>query len=251
MPMTPVTAPTRRHPSLPPPASSAGCNAKSASLPDGYLQCAEHAAESRDEGDRAAMHVDATISPRDGMSELPAPPDLPLEDLRILERIETGAAVGSCPPAPVVFDEPGREGFGLLGEAWRSPRPSLVQTGRLFDVVQAPEHFAAPVLRHLERLGARRGAVFADGDQWHFVVPLGSGFVPPELGGPGWPSPVRYLSGEWITVPPRGARAAGERMRWVTRQPSGQLYTAPVVLFAGFTALRQRPGPWITKGSGR
>lgn len=165
-----------------------------------------------------------------------------------VERIETGAAVGSCLPAPVVFDEPGREGFGLLGEAWRSSRPSLVQTGRLFDVVQAPEYLAAPVLRQLERLGARRGAVFANGDQWHFVVPLGSGFVPPELGGPDWPSPVRYLNGEWITVPPRGARSAGERVRWVTRVPSGQLYTAPVILFAGFTALGQRPVPWITKG---
>ena len=88
--MTPVTAPTSRHPFLPPPASSAGRNAKSGGLPDGYLQCAEHAAEPRDEGDRAAMHVDATISPRDGMSELPAPPDLPLEDLRILRLLADG-----------------------------------------------------------------------------------------------------------------------------------------------------------------
>lgn len=168
-----------------------------------------------------------------------------------VERIETGAAVGSCLPTPVVFDEPGREGFGLLGEAWRSSRPSLVETGRLFDVVQAPECLAAPILHRLERLDARRGAVFADGDEWHFVVPLGSGLVPPELGGPGWPAPVRYLSGEWITVPPRGARSAGERLRWVTREPSGQLYTAPVVLFAAFTALRQRPGPRSTKESGR
>lgn len=164
------------------------------------------------------------------------------------EQVGSVVAAERCPAAPAVFAEPEQEGSALLGEAWRSSRPSQLETGRLFDVVQVPQHVAARVLERLERFNVRRGAVFADGDQWHFFVPLGSGHVPPEVGGPGWPSPVRYVCGEWITVPPRGARTGSEGLRWVKREASGQLYTAPVILFACFTALGQRPAPWTTKG---
>lgn len=158
------------------------------------------------------------------------------------------AGAGPCPPTPV-FDDPGQEGFGLLGPAWRSSRPTRIPTGHTFDVVQVPAHHAAPVLRQLQRLGVRQGAVFADGDVWHFFVPPGSDYVPAQLGGPGWPPPTSYVSGELITIPPRGARTDDEPLRWVTRLPAGRLFTAPVWLFAGLSALRQQPAPAVNEPS--
>ncbi|MGW1158920.1 hypothetical protein ACWD48_11970 [Streptomyces sp. NPDC002519] len=85
-----MTAPISRRSSLPPSTSSTGRNAKSASLPGGHLRGAEQAAESRDEGDRSAMHVDAALSPRGGVPELPAPADLPAGGLRILQLLASG-----------------------------------------------------------------------------------------------------------------------------------------------------------------
>jgi hypothetical protein len=165
-----------------------------------------------------------------------APPDSGTADRPVAADVEP------CPTTPF-FEEPEQEGFGLLGSAWRSSSPSLMLTGRTFDVVQAPAQDAAPVLLRLQRLGVRQGAVFADGDVWHFFVPLGSGYVPPRLGGPGWPPPANYLSGEWITIPPRGARTADVPLRWVTRLPAGRLLTAPVWLFVALSALGQQPAP--------
>lgn len=152
------------------------------------------------------------------------------------------ADVEPCPTMPAL-DDPEQEAFGLLGQAWRSSTATALPTGRAFDVVQAPAHHAAPVLLQLKRLGLPQGAVFADGNVWHFFVPLGSGYVPPRLGGPGWPPPANYLSGEWITIPPRRARTADLPLRWVTRSPAGRLLTAPIWLFVALSAQRQQSAP--------
>jgi hypothetical protein len=151
------------------------------------------------------------------------------------------------PPVPL-WEDPAQEGYRLLGPAWRSSMPSPLQTGQAFDVVQVAEACAAPALEQLRRIGARRGAVFANDDQWHFFVPLESEFFP-ERCGTGWPAWVRYLSGAWITVPPRGARAGTGGLRWVTREPAGRLYTAPMVLWAALAAMDPPAALRIVKGA--
>jgi hypothetical protein len=106
-----------------------------------------------------------------------------------------------------------------------------VRTGAGFDVVQAPQPNAAAALEHLRRLGARIGAVYADGNTWRFFVPPGSETLK-------WPPPAECLSGPSVRVPPRAARSASLDLRWITRgEPAGQLLTHPTFLWAALTAL--------------
>ncbi|MER5210950.1 hypothetical protein ABT063_10305 [Streptomyces sp. NPDC002838] len=139
---------------------------------------------------------------------------------------------------PLVFDDPGREAYRLLGSAWRSPIARLMRTGGDFDAVRVPQPYAAPALEYLRRLGARRGAVPAERDVWTFFVPPLSDDLP-------WPPWVTYLSGPTVWIPPRAARGDGLSLRWITRgEPVGQLLTAPFVLCPILTALAAPiPGP--------
>ncbi|MGW1002152.1 hypothetical protein ACWDBD_20010 [Streptomyces sp. NPDC001118] len=121
--------------------------------------------------------------------------------------------------------EPGREAYALLGPAWRSSSARLVDTGHGFDVVRAPQLYASAALDQLRELGARRGAVAAEGDCWTFFVPPGSYLRP-------WPSYAAYLSGPAVWVPPRSARSNDLHMRWITREPTGHLLTDPLSLSA-------------------
>ena len=154
----------------------------------------------------------------------------------------SGPNVGHEPGSTAVplFDDPSQEGYGLLGHAWRSSMPTTLRTGSGFDVVQVTEVHAAPALERIRRLRARRGAVFADDERWHFFVPPKSGFFPEESG-TGWPATVSYLHDAWITVPPRGARTGNRGLRWITREPAGHLYTAPIVLREVLEALAPPP----------
>lgn len=122
-------------------------------------------------------------------------------------------------------DDPCREAYTLLGSAWRSSAARLVDTGRGFDVVQASQPYASAALEELRELGARRGAVAAEGDVWAFFVPPGS------IGRP-WPSHAAHVSGPAVWVPPRGARSNDLHLRWITREPTGRLLTDPKALCA-------------------
>ncbi|MFJ8785870.1 hypothetical protein [Streptomyces sp. NPDC102476] len=124
--------------------------------------------------------------------------------------------------------DPGREAYALLGAAWRSSAPRLVDTGQGFDVVRAPQLYASAALDQLRELGARRGAVAAEGDCWTFFVPPGSNNRP-------WPSYAAYVSGPAVWVPPRSARSGDLHLRWITREPAGHLLTDPQWLSALLT----------------
>ncbi|MFF5538513.1 hypothetical protein ACFY71_39710 [Streptomyces cinerochromogenes] len=134
--------------------------------------------------------------------------------------------------------EPAEEGYALLGQAWRSSTPTPVVTGQRVDLVRVTEAHGRPVLDYLRRRGLRRGAVFTDHGAWHFFVPTESG-LPPEMD---WPEPVTYLSGQQVTIPPRGARAGDSTpLHWITRKPPGQLLTAPIPLWAALRATVATP----------
>ncbi|MGW1626996.1 hypothetical protein [Streptomyces sp. NPDC002172] len=134
---------------------------------------------------------------------------------------------------PTLADgETNRQAYVLLGPAWRSSTPSVISTGTDFDVVQAPQQYAAAALDRLRTLGTRVGAVYAEGDNWRFFVPPGSGTLP-------WAAPALCLSGPALLTPPRAARGPSPDLRWITRgEPCGQLlWTQPTVLWATLAAL--------------
>ncbi|MEW2302129.1 hypothetical protein AB0958_19485 [Streptomyces sp. NPDC006655] len=125
-----------------------------------------------------------------------------------------------------------RQAYQLLGPAWRSSAPSVISTGTGFDVVQAPQDYAAAALDRMRTLGTPVGAVYAEGDNWRFFVPPGSGTLP-------WSAPALCLSGPALLAPARAARGPGPDLRWITRgEPCGQLlWTPPTVLWAALAAL--------------
>ncbi len=134
---------------------------------------------------------------------------------------------------PTLADgETNRQAYLLLGPAWHSSTPSIISTGTAFDVVQAPQQYAATALDRLRTLGTPVGAVYAEGDDWRF-------FVPPDAGTLPWPAPALCLSGPALLTPPRAARGPGPGLRWITRgEPCGQLlWTQPTVLWAALAAL--------------
>ncbi|MFF4755286.1 hypothetical protein ACWD5R_41055 [Streptomyces sp. NPDC002514] len=131
--------------------------------------------------------------------------------------------------------DPCQEGYTLLGEAWRSPTVTSVPTGRRFDIVRTPETCGAHVLDRLRRHAVRHGAVFTDNGMWHFFVPPRSDVM---VAGMNWEDPATYVSGTHVSIPPRGARAhTHATLRWITREPAGHLFTAPLHLWAVFRAL--------------
>jgi len=128
-------------------------------------------------------------------------------------------------------DDLHREGYALLGLAWRSNIATPIRTGHRFAALSVPQKHGAPALDHLRRLGAPCGAVTAAGDAWTFFVPADSGCIP-------WPSSATYLCGPEVWVPPRGARSGEPGLRWITRA-FGQLLTAPLWLWSALVALAE------------
>ncbi|MFD7130638.1 hypothetical protein [Streptomyces sp. NPDC059894] len=140
-------------------------------------------------------------------------------------------------PAPPADDD-GPEARRLLGPAWDSSWPRLVSTSG-FDVVRAPEQYAAPAVEHLRRLRAPHGSVAAEGADLQFFVPPDSGSLP-------WPDIVTYITRSAVWVPHRSAHRLGLTLRWAVRDDeTGRLLTAPLVLWATLTALAPpaRPRP--------
>ncbi|KUN17606.1 hypothetical protein AQJ11_37730 [Streptomyces corchorusii] len=143
-----------------------------------------------------------------------------------------------CPP------DPSEEASTVLGQAWRSCTPTSVPTGERFDLVRVDETLGHLALHSLRVRGIRCGAVFADHGSWHFFVPPGSAALPPAMD---WPQAVTYLAGQHVTIPARGARAAlGTALHWITRDPPGYLFTAPIPLWAALCAFTARPDTTIT-----
>ncbi|CAM5503435.1 MULTISPECIES: hypothetical protein [Streptomyces] len=144
------------------------------------------------------------------------------------------------PPWP---PDPSEEASTVLGQAWRSSTPSPMRTGREFDLVRVDETLGHLVLHSMRVRGVRCGAVFSDHGSWHFFVPPGSAVLPP---GMGWPQAVAYLTGQHVTIPGRGARAAdGTPLHWITRDPPGHLFTAPIPFWAALCAFTVRPDTFI------
>ncbi|MER5572347.1 hypothetical protein [Streptomyces massasporeus] len=150
--------------------------------------------------------------------------------LRTLLRPRVSSSQLSAQPwkIPTLPGDPGREAYMLLGSAWRSSVAQLVDTGRGFGVVRAPQSYASLALHKLRELGAQRGAVAAEGDCWTFFVPPGSNDP--------WPSYATYVSGPAVWVPPRGARSSDLHLRWITREPAGRLLTDSEALCAALNS---------------
>lgn len=148
-------------------------------------------------------------------------------------------AMSTQPPAmlPSAWQVPactegdvGREDYNALGRAWCSAATSRVRTGRGFAVVLTRQRFGAVALSRLDRSRAQRGAVWASDRVWHFVVR-------PDSVSLRWPACATFVSGPPVDVPPRNARDTAVGLRWISQEPTGQLFTPAQDLCAALTEL--------------
>lgn len=141
------------------------------------------------------------------------------------------AVLPSAWQVPVCTDgDAGREDYEALGRAWCSAATSRVRTGRGFAVVATTQWYGAVVLSRLDQSGAQRGAVWASDRTWHFVVR-------PDSVSLRWPAYATFVSGPPVDVPPRNARDTSVGLRWISQEPTGQLFTPAPDLCAALTDL--------------
>ncbi|MFF7098285.1 hypothetical protein ACFY9A_38805 [Streptomyces rubradiris] len=161
----------------------------------------------------------------------------------MLSTLATPAAAAERMPGhtrtrPLPLD-PSEEALTVLGPAWRSPTATTVLAGEAFDLVRVAETPGRLALDYLQRRGIRCGAVFMEYGSWHFFVPPNSAVLPP---GTDWPQAVTYLTGQHVTIPGRGTRTADQApLHWITRDPAGHLFTAPIFLWAALRAFTATP----------
>jgi hypothetical protein len=165
----------------------------------------------------------------------------------VLTGTPTPGRVGPRLPDP--RGRAGTDGAALawLARAWTSPTPT-VMTGRDVDIVQTTPDCGALAAAYLQPRGC--GAVFLDGDLWHFFVPSGSDWTP---AGQKWPATSTYLSGQRIAVPhPQQDTNSQSPLRWHTHAPGrgSRVLTSPVALLAVLLAVSaptlvgSTPGPY-------
>lgn len=145
---------------------------------------------------------------------------------------EPPAVLPSAWQVPVCTEgDAGQEDYAAaLGRAWCSATISRVRTGQGFAVVLTRQRYGAVALSRLDRSGAQRGAVWASDRVWHFVVRPDSASLP-------WPACATFVTGPPVDVPPRDARDTAVGLRWISQEPSGQLFTPAPDLCAALTDL--------------
>ncbi|MEU5193685.1 hypothetical protein AB0G86_06425 [Streptomyces scabiei] len=126
-----------------------------------------------------------------------------------------------------------QEDYAALGRAWCSATTSRVRTGQGFAVLLTWQRYGAMAVDRLDRSGVQRGAVWASDRVWHFVVRPDSADLP-------WPAYATFVTGPRVDVPPRNARDTAVGLRWISQEPSGQLFTPATDLCAALTDLNTR-----------
>lgn len=114
----------------------------------------------------------------------------------------------------------------------RLPLPSAFAATLGCDAVGVPSRYGFRLLSHLPRAGC----VFADADQWWWIVPAGSDL---DLD---WPAQASYV---------RGARVPAVRPRLI-HQPDGDTpYTPPIPLFLMVCQVMGVAPSWAPSGDAR
>lgn len=112
----------------------------------------------------------------------------------------------------------------LFPEAYPASGPVEVAIGGTFEIVTVSERQGRTLVGLMDHLAPHPvGAVIADLDRWHMIVPPGSGE-------PCWPAGVVYQAEGQVWVPPLGTQVRGP-IRWARYgNDEGRPFTAPLVV---------------------
>ncbi|MEU9760429.1 hypothetical protein [Streptomyces sp. NPDC047985] len=127
---------------------------------------------------------------------------------------------------------PHESGTPAAAETVQLPLPPAFSASLGCDAVGVPARYGFRLLSHLPRTGC----VFADTDQWWWIVPAGSDL---DLD---WPAQAVYV---------RGARVPGDRPRLIHRPDGHSPYTPPIPLFLMVCQVMGVAPSWAPSGGAR